>query len=151
MGSICALPAQPPRHSVGPGADAAWRTRTCQDRHAVTGDTGMVVLTSASVWVWRQTGRSHMVFLRKPRLWEETPLQPRTDLNEVSAPGSSAHPGPQGTVAVTLQSAVPEEEVLTACVPQLQSFLAWVAPRPAARLCETFGGGLRRCMLMPQA
>lgn len=65
-----------------------------------------------------QTGRSHMVFLRKPLPHEEAGQDnPSTDINVVSGTGANAHPGPAGTVAVTLESTLPasddeEEEII---------------------------------------
>lgn len=52
-----------------------------------------------------------MVFLRKPLPHEEVGQDnPSTDINVHSGTGANAHPGPAGTVAVTLQSTLPASD-----------------------------------------
>lgn len=58
-----------------------------------------------------------MVFLRKPTPFEAAAHEdgPQTDISVVSGSVANAHPGPAGTVAVTLQSNLPgSDEVLAA-------------------------------------
>lgn len=53
-----------------------------------------------------------MVFLRKPFPFEVAAREdgPQTDINVVSGSDANAHAGPAGTVAVTLQSNLPDSE-----------------------------------------
>lgn len=61
-----------------------------------------------------QTGRSHMVFLRKPTPFEAAarPDGPQADLNVIGGPGDAVHRGPEGTVAVELHNTVPDSDAV---------------------------------------
>ena len=61
-----------------------------------------------------QTGRSHMVFLRKPTPFEAAarPDTPQADLNVIGGPGDAVHRGPEGTVAVTLHNTTPDSDAV---------------------------------------
>jgi len=74
-------------------------------RHYISLHRAQTLVVQCSILLHRpQTGRSHMVFLRKPRPHEDNVAAAMADLNVHSGAGANAHPGPAGTVAVTLET-----------------------------------------------
>lgn len=74
-------------------------------RHFMPLHCAQTLVLQCSILLHRpQTGRSHMVFLRKPLPDEDSVAAATADLNVHSGAGANAHPGPAGTVAVTLDT-----------------------------------------------